>query len=645
MPPPCTFNRVTMQFTVTTQGRQFDRLGLMYLGDTEVFRTSSSEPTPNGIVWTYIKEMEQFNALWKTEQKIIFDLPNVVNEKYTGPLSTVLTATFFTVPDSPATADQIIPISASRSGNGAGSAFTVPGDLASVSLTLPQNIERAVVSLSACGQQAEEFWYSNVFSDDVNVFEDTAGTLYGYGPFREVQLLIDGQLAGVSWPFPIIFTGGLVPGFWRPIAGIDAYDLRQHEIDISPFLPLLCDGAAHKFEIRVVGVDDKSNSLSETVNGYWIVTGTIFLFQSEPGSKTAGTTPKVVAPSPYIRTSSSVVKNAEGENQNLTYTTHVTRSLTITSDVETSSGRHPLSWTQQLSYDNYNQLTAQGLTQYTSQNTTGVDHAVLSTSTTGYTNTYRYPLTSNNSFYVASDNSVYINGTLARGLDYNVFGPSVFPSGVQSFTGSKSKPPLPDGANFNVPGRPAGQTTNISADTLAPQVSAYTGASLSTTQTGSAAYYSAVAASGNFAPGSYSFGSTTQDFEFQGINIDAATAAAAAVKGQSLMSGSGVGVGGGGGGGGGGSTELYRRHVVAVNSTVVEDEEVLVGKPLAIPAVAANTVASNDNANQIPFGVSIRALLGRGPGDGNDNGLPGQQQHQQQQQPNPLLSSRPDQTS
>lgn len=34
-PPPCSFNRVTMNFTVTSRGRQFDRLALMYLGDIE----------------------------------------------------------------------------------------------------------------------------------------------------------------------------------------------------------------------------------------------------------------------------------------------------------------------------------------------------------------------------------------------------------------------------------------------------------------------------------------------------------------------------------------------------------------------------------------------------------------------------------
>lgn len=43
-PPPCTFNRVTITFTATSSGRQFDRLGLMYLGDIEVWRSELSLP-------------------------------------------------------------------------------------------------------------------------------------------------------------------------------------------------------------------------------------------------------------------------------------------------------------------------------------------------------------------------------------------------------------------------------------------------------------------------------------------------------------------------------------------------------------------------------------------------------------------------
>lgn len=54
-PPACKFNRVTWNLTVVSAGRQFDRLGIVYLGDIEVFRTSTAEPTANGIIWTYLK--------------------------------------------------------------------------------------------------------------------------------------------------------------------------------------------------------------------------------------------------------------------------------------------------------------------------------------------------------------------------------------------------------------------------------------------------------------------------------------------------------------------------------------------------------------------------------------------------------------
>lgn len=549
-----------MNFTVTSQGRQFDRLGIMYLGDIEVFRTSTAEPTANGIVWTYIKEMEQYNALWGTDQKIIFDLGNLVDTTYTGPYFTTLTATFFTVPGSQPTADTILPISAEQSAVNMGSAFTVPSQNASVSYKFPQNVERAVISLSACGQIDEEFWYTNTFSSEVNTFESTAGTLYGYGPFREVQLLIDGQVSGVSWPFPIIFTGGIVPGFWRPIVGIDAFDLRQHEIDVTPWLPLLCDGASHTFEIRVAGLNDDGAghaTLSETVGSYWVVTGTIFLFLGADGSVTTGSEPSIDAPTPEIQISSHLTTNSTGANETLDYMTTVTRSLSISSTIKTSSGSTRAKWTQSLSYSNYNALTALGFIQHTSQNTSGTD-----ASSSTYTNTYAYPITVNSSFSISPSGNIGINGTLSHGLTFNVLGPSVFPSGIQSFNVTTPSTINPSG--------PQPQTLQLSAS-----LPLFSGALLSTTQTGSASYLSA----GN---ASYSFGTTTQDFDFKGAELNDPTA----------------------------TYELYHRHVMAVNSTVTVDEQTLAGQTIAVPVALVESITLQPDLG----GFSIRSLLGRGPG-------------------------------
>ncbi|KAL8713581.1 MAG: hypothetical protein Q9220_002443 [cf. Caloplaca sp. 1 TL-2023] len=563
-----------MNFTVTSRGRQFDRLGIMYLGDIEVFRTSTAEPTTNGIIWTYVKEMDQYDTLWRTSQKIIFDLGNLIDSTYTGSFNTTLTATFFTVPEDRPTADQILPISARRSVENAASAFSVPSDNASVSYSLPRNTVRAVVSLSACGQATEEFWYTNAFNSEVNTFADEIGTLYGYSPFREVQLLIDGQLTGVYWPFPIIFTGGIVPGLWRPIAGIDAFDLRENEIDVTPWLPLLCDGGTHTFEIRVAGINDDGNNdatLSETVGSTWIVTGKIFIFLGPSNATTSGTIPRIDTPSPALSIASSLTTNATGANETLTYTTSARRSISITSTLKTSNGSTvPVSWTQDLTYSNLNILSAQGFTQFTQQSTVATD-----VSSSGYTNKYSWPLTVNSTFNIFANGGIGISASINRTLDFQIQGPAVFPSGVQSFA-----PGIRDiAAGYYLAGHQ--QQQSIPASTGSLPAHSLQGARTLTTQSGTAGYRSAP-------NNSYSFGTTSQHFSFRGIES---------------------------GGDGGTDIELYERDALAVNTSVVSDREVLLGVRVGPASALSGAAAREGGVLQVAGGRgSVREILGRGPG-------------------------------
>ena len=462
-PPSCEFNSVVINFTATSAGRQYDRLAIMYLGDNEVWRTSTAEPTATGIIWTYTKDMSQYLTLWKSPQTLIFDLGNLVDSTYTGSYNTTLTATFFNQPNAPVKADQILPISAELGSEGAASVFSVPSQNATVQQTIPPNTVRASVSLAACGQIDEEFWYTNVLNSDVNTFADTTGSLYGYGPFREVQLLIDGMLAGVAWPFAIIFTGGVVPGFWRPIVGIDAFDLREYEVDITPFLPYLLDGKPHSYTIRVVGVNDNNGegpaTLSAEVGSYWLVTGKIFVFTGNNQiSNTTHPPPTISAPTPNIYVSSKVGQSSNGTNETLTYSVDASRSFSVSSSFGT--------WAQTLSYSNYGSLTDEGLVQSNTQLTTGTSTS-KDLSDPAFSNgvSYSYPIFVNTSYNVFSDGSISIDGNLNRGL---VIGSS---------------------------GRP-----DISVYTLVAGPS-----SLDTTQVGTAEYSSQP-------NNSYSFGDTTQAF-------------------------------------------------------------------------------------------------------------------------------------
>ncbi|KAL8871062.1 MAG: hypothetical protein Q9174_003034 [Haloplaca sp. 1 TL-2023] len=583
-PPPCNFNRVIMNFTVTSKGRQFDRLGIMYLGDIEVFRTSTAEPTTNGIEWTYFKEMTHYISLFRSEQKIIFDMGNLVDETYTGIFSTRLTATFSTTPsdDYLYAADIILPISRQASRDNAPSAFSLPSDKAVVKHQLPAITERAVVSLSACGQGAEEFWYTNVLNSQVSTFGNEIGTLYGYSPFREVQLLIDGHLAGVAWPFPVIFTGGISPGLWRPIAGIDAFDLREHEIDITPWLPYFLRGGDHSFEIRVVGVDDDGTgkaSLSSEVGSSWIVTGKIFIFLGPEyvGPEDTDTSdpspfPRIDAPPPTLRIDSSkVTTNATGANETLTFHLSVTRYISITSAITTSAtSSYPVSWTQKLSYTNLNLLQAQGLDQYTTQATNGEELSIHGedAATHRYSSAYAYPITVHSTFSTESNGDFGINASVSRGLDLTVNGPSAFPSGTQSFDmGNSSSPP-----SFYLSGHQ--QPVPVPSRPL-PFLN---GSVTRTNQDGTARYLSA----GNR---SYSLGTLQQEFSFNGLR-DVGN------KGAELR--------------------LYERGIKAVDARVVSNEEVLLGARIG----PLSRFGRGDGAmlTQEGGGKSVKELLGRGPG-------------------------------
>lgn len=86
--------------------------------------------------------------------------------------------------------------------------------------------------LYASGNGDEEFWVGRLSSvaclssaellnvQYYNTPDEYLGNLptdttYGGGPFREVRLLVDGQVAGVAFPYAVIFTGGFNPSAWR----------------------------------------------------------------------------------------------------------------------------------------------------------------------------------------------------------------------------------------------------------------------------------------------------------------------------------------------------------------------------------------------------------------------------------------------
>lgn len=431
--------------------------------------------------------------------------------------------------------DLILPISARQGANDSISRFILPEEDASNTISLPRNIQRAVFSVSANGQATEEFWWSNVPETDVASFNKTAGELPGLSPFREVQVLIDGQLAGVQWPFPVIFTGGVVPSLHRPIAGIHAFDLREHEIDITPFLGLLCDGKDHTFTIRVAGLDNSASgsdgntaTLTEKVNESWYVTGKLFLWLNpDSDAITAGDPPEISAPPPKIEVTRSLTRGEQAavggrvappQNKTLHYTTSVQRALRITSD--------SASWAQTLSYTNDGLVADFGSTQINDMTLSGTDVAEKTDKADKkgyYSATYAYPLFCNSSYSYSPAGNLSISGHLRQGKEVSVFGASVFATGLEAF------------AEVSSSAGKGGNNKKLKSKT----------SKLSTTKDGTAEFRQA--ADGSSSTG---WGEAKQVFWF---GLEEAESAGEV------------------GGGKGRGEELYYREVAAVNGTLTED--------------------------------------------------------------------------
>ncbi|TVY38788.1 Peptide-N4-(N-acetyl-beta-glucosaminyl)asparagine amidase A [Lachnellula occidentalis] len=336
-PEDCEFTTTIFNLSVTSSGVNYDRLGLMYFGDVEVWRTTTAMPVRTGIFWNYQKDMTIFDTLLRSEQKVIMSMDNLYDTVFTGAFNVTITALFYNDHQTLSPADLILPISTQSSAQDKASVISLPDGNATVSFTLPRNAERAVISVLASGNGDEEFWFRNVPTEFTGTFNNSA--LRAYSPFREVQVLIDGDLAGVGWPFPIIFTGGISPGIWVPIVGVHTYDLPSFEVDISPWLGLLCDGKPHSFELAVVGYDSKTTI--GTVGSNWWVSGSVFVWKDDEGNQTTGTSIQTSSAEPSFQLTPNIISTSYA-NTSLELHLSAQRFLSHTSTITTSSGPHDI---------------------------------------------------------------------------------------------------------------------------------------------------------------------------------------------------------------------------------------------------------------------------------------------------------------
>ncbi|MGY1578153.1 peptide-N4-asparagine amidase [Streptomyces sp. MN13] len=313
------WSKVVLRLDGNVKGRQYDRLGYVSVGGVEIFRTSTPQPSPDGIEWSVEKDVTRYTPTLRRAQDVEMLIGNVVDDIYTGVIDVEVTLTFYADgrddhtagPAEPAVADRGIP----------DRVLTLSSDS---TLTTPRNSERVIAEVYATGSGGgcEEYWYLTV--PPAAPYSCQADD----GPYREVRIRVDGQPAGIAAPFPTVWTGGWSnPFLWYVVPGPRAFDVKPLTYDLTPFAGLLNDGRPHRIEVSVAGLPEGRAGWSTPVN--------VLVWQDEKRAHVPGGVITSQAGAPV----NSSTYTPGSENQEHRVDTVGGGRLTVSGYVDTSHGR------------------------------------------------------------------------------------------------------------------------------------------------------------------------------------------------------------------------------------------------------------------------------------------------------------------
>ena len=319
-------------------GRQFDRTANIWIGGTNVYFGTTAEPSRNvGRSWHIERDLTDYSALFASTQGGRVDLGNLVNSTFTSILFGNAQLKFYPLAPhqhAPAAADMVLPLSGSPTG---GAVFlSGTANAVSTTATLPTNIERAFIDVLAQSQAGDEFWYTCVPDDVAGELQSCGGT-----SFRESEVSIDGQPAGVAPVYPWIYTGGIDPLLWRPIPGVQTLNFVPYRVDLTPFAALLSNGQPHQVSVNVFNAN----------NGF-STTATLLLFLDHDSTQVTGElTKNTIGAGPTPTVAKNLATDASGNiTGNVTVTSN--RNFRVEGFVRTSHGRVETSVEQNIVFSN-----------------------------------------------------------------------------------------------------------------------------------------------------------------------------------------------------------------------------------------------------------------------------------------------------
>jgi peptide N-acetyl-beta-D-glucosaminyl asparaginase amidase A len=349
-------------------GVQFDRTASMYLANANIYFGTTPEPLATLTnTWHVERDVTDYSSLMAVPQQGTIVLSNCTTD-CPAPFNTTLNGVFTVNADlefypaergrgddrgraddhkSEKTPDQILPLTQPNGSGGINLPATLGSPTAQLAttFTLPPNSEQIYLDVVSQSQSTDEQWYA-CFPNDLASINDLFGC--GNTDFRETEVTIDGQLAGIAPVSPWVYTGFL-PDQWQPMPGAQTLDFVPYRVNLTPFAGLLSDGLPHTVAVSVFNDD-----------GFFSETASLLLFLDSRSKQVTGAITKntLTSPSPVV------TENLQGTST-VTGTIDVLskRNFTIAGYVNTShgkvttsvSGRQDFASTQTIDFDTVKQ--------------------------------------------------------------------------------------------------------------------------------------------------------------------------------------------------------------------------------------------------------------------------------------------------
>lgn len=390
-------------------GVQFDRTATIFLSGVNLYFGTTQEPgSTDERTWHVERDLTDYTALFRNAGNGQVFIGNIVNSQYTSSLHGSARLLFYpasVVAPAPRVPDAVYPLGSDP----VGSTVTLNNSSSQMAatLTLPSNVERAYLDVFTQSQSNDEFWYTCVPDQYAAEAQECGG-----GNFREAEVSIDGQAAGVAPVYPWIYTGGIDLFIWKPTPGVQTLNFMPYRVDLTPFAGILSNGSPHTVAVNVQGA-----------NSYFSATASLLVYQDKGAKQVSGAVVRnTLANQPPTPTIGSTLQQDSSGNVTGAITTDLSRHFVIEGYVNTSHGRVTTTVDQTVSFADTQtfDITANDFHQISDQLTKveGVSRSRIGNFLSGeYEARFRYPLHVDANETIESNGDYSILTSIKQGYD------------------------------------------------------------------------------------------------------------------------------------------------------------------------------------------------------------------------------------